>query len=186
MLPTTAPRLLTAEEFANEPQPEDGSQQELLNGVIVTMPPPSFYHGRCCNRIGKKLGNYADDHSLGFVTNNDSGVILSRNPDTVRGPDVAYWSTTTLPEPPREGYPTVVPDLAVEVLSPSDVFTAVQRKVQQYLRAGVRLVWILVPEDRSVTVFRTGREPLLLANGDTIDGEDVLPGFTSLVAELFP
>src|SRR5947209_14257984 len=90
-------RLLTAEEFAQLPQPEDGSQQELVNGVVLTMPPPSFYHGLCCNRLGRKLGNFVDDARLGFVTSNDSGVILAREPDTVRGPDLAFWSRDRMP-----------------------------------------------------------------------------------------
>jgi Uma2 family endonuclease len=179
-------RLLTAEEFAALPQPADGSQQELVKGVILTMPPPGFYHGQVCSKIDRKLGVFIDTHKLGWITCNDSGVILARNPDTVRGPDVAYWSRERLPEPHRQGYPNVAPDLVVEVLSPSDVFMHVQRKVHEYLKAGVRLVWILVPEDRSVAVFYTGKQSNILVNGETLDGEDVLPGFSCPVAELFP
>ena len=179
-------RLLTAEEFALLPQPKDGSHQELVKGVVITMPPPSFYHGQCCNRIGRKIGNFVDDAKLGFVTNNDSGVILAREPDIVRGPDIAFWSRERMPEPPRQGYPSIPPDLVVEVLSPSDVFLNVQRMVEQYLRAGVRIGWIAIPEDRSVSVFRQGRESASLMNGETLSGEDVLPGFSCPVAELFP
>lgn len=183
---TIAPGLLTAEEFALLPQPDDGTQQELVNGMIVTMPPPSFYHGQVCSKIDRKLGVFIDDHKLGWITSNDSGVILSRDPDTVRGPDLAFWSRQRLPDPPRQGYPSVVPDLVVEILSPSDVFTNVQRKVQQYLRAGVTLAWVAVPEDRSVAVFRAGRDPIVLSNGEAITGEDILPGFSCPVGELFP
>jgi Uma2 family endonuclease len=186
MHPTAPPPLLTAEEFGRLPQPPDGSQQELIRGVIVTMPPPSFYHGQVCLLIGRKLGNFIEAHNLGTATSNDSGVILARSPDTVRGPDLAFWSRETLPQPPREGYPSVAPDLVVEVLSPSDVFTHVQRKVQDYLRAGVRMAWVVVPEDRSVAVFRSGREPSVLSNGEALSGEDVLPGFACPVTELFP
>jgi Uma2 family endonuclease len=186
-MPTITPaRLLTAEEFARLPQPEDGTQQELVKGVIITMPSPSFYHGLCCNRIGRKLGNFVDEGQRGFVTNNDSGVILARDPDTVRGPDLAFWGRERMPEFPRQGYPSVPPDLVVEVLSPSDVFLTVQRKVLQYLGAGVRLVWIMVPEDRSVAVYRPGQDPRILSNSDTLSGEDVLAGFSCPVTELFP
>ncbi len=88
----TQSHLVSAEVFARMPQREDGTLLELVEGVIITMPPPSFAHGVCCNRIGRKVGNFVEDHSLGFVTNNDSGVIVARNPDTVRSPDVAFWS----------------------------------------------------------------------------------------------
>lgn len=182
----TQGRLLTAEEFARLPQPEDGSQQELVKGVVVTMPPPSFYHGLCCNRIGRKLGNFVDEGRLGFVTNNDSGVILARAPDTVRGPDLAFWRRERMPEPQRTGYPDIAPDLVVEVLSPSDVFPQILRKVQQYLRAGTQEVWVVVPEDRSVTVCRPGQEQVILGNGETLSGGEVLPGFSCPVGELFP
>jgi len=183
---TAQARLLTAEEFSRLPQPPDGTLQELVKGTIITMPPPGMYHGRVCLRAGRRLGNYIEDNNLGWITCNDSGVILSRHPDTVRGPDLAYWSIARLPDPPREGYPSIVPDLVVEVMSPSDVFTRVQQKVEQYLDAGVRLVWVFVPEDRSVAVFRADRRPRLLFNGDALDGEDVLPGFACPVAEMFP
>jgi Uma2 family endonuclease len=182
----TPARLLTAEEFARLPQPEDGSQQELVNGVVITMPPPSFYHGQVCSKIDRKLGVFIDANRCGSLTCNDSGVILGRDPDTVRGPDLAFWGRERLPEPPREGYPSIPPDLVVEVLSPSDVFTKVQRKVQQYIHAGVRLVWIVVPEDRSIAVYRPGQEPRILSDGEALGGEDVLPGFSCPVAELFP
>jgi Uma2 family endonuclease len=176
---------MTAEEFDELPQPEDGSQQELVNGVVVTMPPPSFYHGLCCNRIGRKIGNLVEDAKLGYVTCNDSGVILAREPDTVRGPDLAFWSRQRMPEPPRAGYPEIPPDLVVEVLSPSDVFPQILRKVQQYLRAGTREVWVVVPEDRSVTVCRPGQDQVILSNSESLSS-DILPGFSCLVGELFP
>ena len=186
MSTATQQRLLTAEEFAQLPQPEDGSQQELVKGVIVTMPPPSFYHGQVCSKIDRKLGVFIDAQQLGWITCNDSGVILARNPDVVRGPDLAFWHRERLPEPPRSGYPEIPPDLVVEVLSPSDVFPQILRKVQQYLRAGTREVWVVVPEDRSVTVCRPGQDQVILGNGETLGGGEVLPGFSCPVAELFP
>ena len=131
MSTATQQRLLTAEEFAQLPQPEDGSQQEFVHGVIITMPPPSFYHGLCCNEMSYRLGKHVREQKLGHVTCNDSGVILARNPDVVRGPDLAFWHRERLPEPPRSGYPDIAPDLVVEVLSPSNVFPQILRKVQQ-------------------------------------------------------
>ncbi len=178
--------LMTAEDFALLPSPEDGTQQELVQGVLITMPPPSFYHGQVCSKFDRKLGGFIDDHRLGWITSNDSGVILAHRPDTVRGPDIAFWSRERMPEPPRKGYAEIAPDLVVEVMSPSDVFTQLLRKVQQYLRAGTREVWIAVPEDRSVAVCRPGQEQVILSNGETLTGGDVLPGFSCLVADLFP
>lgn len=182
----TQGRLLTAEEFAQLPQPEDGSHQELVQGVVITVPPPSFYHGQVCSKFDRKLGVFIDEHQLGWITSNDSGVILARAPDTVRGPDLAFWRRERMPEPPQTGYPSIAPDLVVEVLSPSDVFPKILRKVQQYLRAGTQEVWVVVPEDRSVTVCRPGQEQVILGNGETLSGGALLPGFSCPVAELFP
>jgi Uma2 family endonuclease len=98
---------LITDEFARMPDPADGSRQELVRGVIETMPPPSFYHGRCCSRIDRKLGIFIDENQLGYLTGNDSGVILEHDPDTVRGPDIAFWSRDRLPDPPQQGYPSV-------------------------------------------------------------------------------
>ena len=178
--------LLTAEEFARLPQPEDDSLQELVNGVVVTVPPSSFHHGRVCMELVMRLGDCVEDRSVGVVTCNNSGVILGRNPDTVRGPDLAFWSHERMPDPPRHGYATVAPDLAIEVLCASDTFGMVHFKVRQYLDAGVRLVWIIDPEANAVVVFRPGPGSTILANGETLSGEDVLPGFSCPVAELFP
>ncbi|MBI1917655.1 MAG: Uma2 family endonuclease [Planctomycetes bacterium] len=186
MSTVTQARLLTAEEFAQLPQPEDGSQQELVNGVVLTVPAPSFNHGQVCSTIGCKLGVFIDANQRGWITSNDSGVILAREPDTVRGPDLAFWSRERMPAPPQTGYPDLAPDLVVEVLSPSDVFPQILRKVQQYLRAGTREVWVVVPEDRSVTVCRPGQEQVILSNGETLSSGDILPGFSCPVAELFP
>ncbi|MGL4552460.1 MAG: Uma2 family endonuclease [Gemmataceae bacterium] len=186
---TLATTLMTAEEFAELPDPADGSRLELVRGEVVTMPPPSGYHGQCCAEIGFHLRTYGGTGPTrrGHVTSNDSGVRLESDPDTVRGPDVAYWDKERLPQMPRTGYPAVAPDLVVEVMSPSDVFTKVMAKVQQYLDAGVRLVWVAVPEDQAVAVYSPGGRPVrLLTAADTISGEDVLPGFTCPVAGFFP
>src|SRR5262249_43437005 len=125
---TATQQLITAEEFARMPQPPDGSRQELVRGVIVTMPPPGGLHGVCCLRIGRKLGNFVDDNKLGTVASNDTGFVSERDPDTVRGADVAFWRKENLPKVP-EGYIEVLPDLAVEVVSPGDHYARIQRKV---------------------------------------------------------
>jgi Uma2 family endonuclease len=79
-------RLITAEEFLQMPDPPDGSRQELVRGVIETMPPPSTYHGVCCSRLNRRIGNFVEERNLGHLASNDSGFITERDPDTVRGP----------------------------------------------------------------------------------------------------
>jgi Uma2 family endonuclease len=178
-------KLITAEEFFHMPGPEDGSQQELVRGVIQTMPPPGAPHGLCCSKIDRRLGTFVESQHLGTVFANDTGFITERDPDTVRGADVAYWSRERLPEVPR-GYIAIPPDLAVEVVSPDDHFSRVQRKVAHYLARGVRLLWVVDPEDRSVTVYRPDQAMRILGEADTLSAEDVLPGFSCRVADLLP
>jgi Uma2 family endonuclease len=180
-----AQKLITAEEFARMPEPPDGSRQELVQGVIITMPPPGGLHGICCLKAGRVLGNFVYDKGLGQVASNDAGFITERDPDTVRGADVAFWSRERLPEVPK-GYIGVPPDIAVEVVSPEDHFLRVQKKVTHYMTHGVRVLWVVDPEDRSVTVYRPDQGLRILANSDTLSCEDVLPGFSCRVADLLP
>ncbi|HBI41351.1 MAG TPA: Uma2 family endonuclease [Planctomycetales bacterium] len=181
---TVAQKLITAEEFIKMPDPDDGSRQELVQGVVITMPPPKGRHGVCCNKVGRLIGNYVEANKLGFTTCNDAGFISERAPDSVRGPDVAFYSRQRVSEIP-EGYFEVSPDLAVEVLSPSDPHTRVQEKVRHYLKHGVSMVWLVDPELRIVTVYRRQEHARTLEETDTLAGEDVLPGFSCCVAEFF-
>lgn len=182
---TVTEKLITAEEFARMPDPADGSQQELVRGVIVTMPPPRGRHGACCFLVAHRLGEFVLANKLGTMFTNDTGFITERDPDTVRGPDVSFWSRERLPEIPEE-YIAIPPDLVVEVVSPGDHFSRVQKKVLHYLTRGVPLVWVVDPEDRSVTVYRPGKQATILEEGDTISGEEALPGFACPVRALFP
>lgn len=181
---TVTQKLITAEEFMNMPDPPDGSQQELLRGVIITMPPPKGRHGVCCIKVGFLLYGHVSVNRLGHVTSNDAGFVTERDPDTVRGPDVAYWSSAKVSEVP-EGYFQVPPDLAVEVVSPSDTHHRLQEKVRHYMTHGVRMVWLVDPELRIVTVYRSKELGRTLEEGETISGEDVLPGFSCRVSDLF-
>jgi Uma2 family endonuclease len=182
---TVAHKLITAEEFMKMPEPADGSRQGLVEGVIVTLPPPKGKHGVCCSRVGRRVGNFVEANRLGHVTSNDAGFVSARDPDTVRGPDVGYWSKERVAEVP-DGYFQVAPDLAVEVVSPDDSHTRLQNKVRHYLKVGVRMVWLVDPELRIVTIYRTPNEARTLEEKDTLSGDDVLPGFSCPVAELFP
>ncbi len=182
----TMTNLLTSEEFFRQPGLDNGSRRELVKGVIITMSPAGFYHGLVCSRVDQVLGTFVHQHHLGYTACNDPGVLLDRDPDTVRCPDVAFWRRDRVPDVRQFRFTDIVPDLVVEVLSPNDVFTQVLRKVQEYFTAGVRVVWVVVPEDQSVAIYHPGQNPTLLAVNDTLSGEDVVPGFACPVAQLFP
>lgn len=179
------PKLLTADEFFRLPEPADGSKQELVRGEIVTIPRPQFRHGEVQASIASLLVTYARSKKLGRVTV-ESGVVTEEDPDTVRGPDVAFWSTVRFPNAEiPETYPRSPADLVVEVLSPHDSRRKMVAKVREYLTHGTRLVWVADPEDRTVTVYSQTGEGRVLWDDKTITGEDVLPGFECRVAEFF-
>jgi Uma2 family endonuclease len=181
---TVEQKLLTAEEFMNLPEPRDGSKQELVRGVVITMPPPRFRHGKYQFLVAKRLDSYVGPRHLGQVIT-ETGLVTERGPDTVRGPDVAYWSKERLPlDQEPEGYPDVAADLCVEILSPGEAKAEIQDKVREYFDCGVRMVWYVDPVKRTVTVYRPGVAERLLQETDLISGEDVIPGFSCTVAEL--
>src|SRR5436190_1407007 len=124
----SGPTLMTAEEFAQRPKRPDGWREELVRGEIVTTPPPGFAHGMYQINVGALLHNYVRRHKLGRVVV-ESGVVTEREPDTVRGPDVSYWSKEILPlDETPSGYPDVPADLCVEVLSPKDAPAKTEQK----------------------------------------------------------
>lgn len=182
---TIVQKLLTAEEFFLLPDPPDGSQQELVRGEIVTMPPPGGLHGVTCSKTNRKLGNHIDAGPGGTIVCNDTGFITERAPDSVRGPDISYWSKDRLKEVPV-GYIEIAPDMLVEVLSPSNVWKQIREKIKEYFAKGVKLVWVIAPEDRTLTIYRKPDEGRVLNETATVTGEDVLPGFSCRVSELLP
>ena len=159
---------------------------DLVRGEIVHMPPPGGVHGHVCANICFALIAWSRETDTGIVTANDSAVVTEHDPDSVRGCDVAYVSWSRLPsrELPKGAFRTP-PDLAVEVLSPSDRWNDVLAKVGEYLDVGVTEVWVVDPEDRSVDIYRSDRKPARLANGQTMASADVLPGFSCPVADFF-
>ena len=180
----TTTKLMTAEELAA--LPDDGYQYELVRGVLVKMPPPGFEHGEIVGETFGWLREFVRAHGLGRVVTADAGFRLEEDPDTVRGPDIAFVRADRLPPPDqRVGYLAIPPDLVVEVVSRSQSEGDVATKVADYLRAGVPLVWTVFPRRRGVAIHRAGRAPQELAIGDELDGEDVLPGFRLPVAAIF-
>ena len=180
----TIEKLVTAKELWQMPDPVDGTRRELFGGELIHMTPAGARHGVTAAAVGAILRSFAKANQLGCVASNDTGIVMEHDPDTVLAPDVAYWSRERLPEPP-EGFAEVAPDLAVEVISPSDSQSYVHRKVLHYLDHGVRLVWVVDPKTRTVTVYRSRRDVCILGDADEISGSDVLPGFSCRVGEFF-
>jgi Uma2 family endonuclease len=188
MMSTTATeQLLTAEEFHDwVHRPENVNRWfELERGKVIELPPPVKRHGVVAANLTRLLGNYPVARNQGYVTSNDSGVILERDPDTVRGPDVAVYEDAQDYSELHPKYGEVPPRLAVEVLSPNDRADRVMRKLTDYLRTGVLLVWLVDPEIQTVTVYRKDKGPETLNDQQELTGGDILPGFHCRVADLF-
>jgi Uma2 family endonuclease len=166
--------------------PDDGFTHELQGGMLVSEPLPGFRHGRVMVLVAELLSTHVRKHRLGVVLGGDSGFILARNPDTVRGPDVAFVSKARFDQhgDTIRAF-TGAPDLAIEVLSPSNTRSALHGKVADYLAAGTLRVWVVDPEGRTVTVYASLLWPQRLGEDDTLDGGEVVPGFQVRVGELF-
>jgi Uma2 family endonuclease len=167
---------------------EGDVRRELVNGEVIEMPPVGGTHGRTSIRIGRRLDEHVERQADGEVVGGDVGFILqlANDPERVRAPDVAFVSRERLPEGRLpEKFIIGAPDLAVEILSPSDNPVEVQQKVRDYLEAGSRLVWIVAPAARTVTVYRPDGSARLLREHETLEGEDVLPGLSIPLAEVF-
>jgi Uma2 family endonuclease len=159
---------------------------ELVDGVLVRMTPAGGRHGAVGIRMSVAVCQHVSTQRLGECFGSCTGFVLGRNPDTVRAPDVAFVSTSRLPRAwASGGFLEVAPDLAVEVLSPSDTASMVLKKVGQYRRAGVRLVWVIDPVERTVTVYEPDLAVRHLSETDTLDGGAVLSGFRCAIASLF-
>lgn len=178
---------LTANEFydfVNLPS-NRGRNFELERGEVVEMPPPGKLHGFVCGNVARLLGNYASLRGRGYICTNDSGVILERAPDTVRGIDVCFYDDAQTADDMERRYAEVPPIMAVEVMSPSDRINPMMQRVSQMLGSGVKMVWIVDPEARDVSVCRAERPAEVLCEDDELAVSDVLPGFRCRVAELF-
>ena len=173
---------MTAQELAE--LAGDGARYELVEGVLRTMTPAGGEHGRTGARLLVRLGAFVERERLGEVFTAETGFVLSRDPDTVRAPDVAFVRTERAPQARVPGFPALAPDLVAEVVSPSDRAVEVAGKALAWLDAGVRLVWVVDPQNRTVTVHRPDGTTVLRGR-DQLNGEDVLPGFVLSLAELW-
>jgi Uma2 family endonuclease len=172
---TTAEQLLAA----------DLPHSELIDGELFMMSPAGFDHGRFASRIVASLENYVAPRRLGVVTTAEAGYQLAHDPDTVRAPDVAFVRAERLPEGGVKGYFQGAPDIAVEVVSPTDRAGEVAAKVRDWLGAGCAMVWVVDPENRTVTVHRSRKDIAVLTEDDMLVGGDMLPAFSMPVANVF-
>lgn len=175
--------ITTAEQLAGVAN--SGKWTELVRGRLVVREPPGTHHGRVSASVLVLLGSFAKARRAGTVVAQDTGFRIGADPDTVRAPDAAFLDVERSKRITRRGYAAVAPNLVVEVLSPDDRPAEVLEKVADWLNAGVELTWVVDPERREVRVHRADGSLALLDDGSTLDGEDVLPGFTCAVRELF-
>jgi len=164
-----------------------GKRYELVRGELRELTPTGWEHGRISARVARLLDTYASTTRRGIVLGAEAGCVLRKGDAvTVRAPDAAFVALERLEEgrvPERFG--EVVPDLVVEVVSPGDTYAEIAEKVNDWLNAGVRLVWVVDPRDRRVSVHKPGEPVRILGEGDTLCGEEVLPGFECAISELF-
>ena len=175
--------LLTIEQFSKIVA--NGSRYELSRGELVPMTPVSFAPGKTVSNLLGLLIPFVNRENLGTV-GPEIGFRLSRVPDTLRAPDIAFVAKHREPQGPAAfKFAEIAPDLAVEVLSPEDSASEVLRKTEEYLAAGVRLVWIVDPATQTVTVYRSLDDVRVLIAAQDLDGGDVLPGFRTKIRDIF-
>jgi Uma2 family endonuclease len=181
---STTSGLMTVDELWK--LPNDGMRRELVRGELHTMAPAGYEHGRIGTTLTLSLAEFVRKTKLGDVVMADTGFVLAHDPDVVRAPDAAFVSQARLKQTgvPKQFFPGP-PDLAIEIVSPSDTLYEIDEKVDDYLTAGTRLVWVVNPRRRTVTVHRPGSQPVVLREADALTGEDVVPGFTCPVSQLF-
>jgi len=177
---TTTTHLMTAEDLLN--MPDDDLRHELIKGKLLTMAPAKFEHGRVVGHLTIILGHFVETNGLGVIYGAETGFKLESDPDTVRAPDIAFIRKGRVEDP--ESFGSGSPDLAVEVLSPSDRKGEIAEKTSQWLACGARSVWNVNPRKRTVEVFHADGQRSLLHEGDELV-DDTVPGFRVLVSKIF-
>ena len=181
---TAKAKLLTADDLMR--LSSQGVRGELIRGVLYETMPTGRQHGKVLGKLTVRMGAFIESRALGTIEVGDVGVRLERNPDTVRAPDVAFFSTEKAPPPELAArYAEVVPDLLAEIVSPNDTARELREKAEVWLGFGVGLVWVINPDTRTVDVHRRGLPITVLTDQDLLDGLDILPGFTCAVRDIF-
>lgn len=173
---------ITLEELAR--MPEDGLRHEIDAGELLVMTRPNSRHGAAQVNIGGILREFVRRNKLGRFYS-ETGFILGRNPEILRGPDVAFVRNERLPAIPEDGRGELGPDLVVEIVSPSDTARQMNRKVRQYLAAGTRAVWLVYPDTKSVHVFEPGIIVRVVEFDGVVSSPAAIPGFELPVRDIF-
>ena len=182
---STATKLLTADEFWQLPEQPD-VREELVDGEVVELPGAGGFHATLLLHIFDLLRQHVFDNDLGLVYPDGLTYRLASSPDILRIPDISFIASTRIPDDwPPLGYVETTPGLVVEIVSPGNSAADLHRRTRDFIAAGTDIVWIVWPEDRSVTEHRGSLDAREFHFGDTLDGGDVLPGFSVQVADLF-
>ena len=182
----TSPRgdlLLTADQYADLDEGDWSS--ELVRGRVVRAPPPAYAHGRLQAALAERLKRHLDQRAPDLVCTGPFGVITETGPDTVRGPDLAVLRRSRLGQLRGSGFLDGSPELAIEIVSPSNRAAEIQAKVAEYLAAGAELVWVVYPAKRTVVVHEPDGPPAVLRAGDDLTGGALLPELRIRLSELF-
>jgi len=180
-------KLMTAEEFydfVNAPRNRD-RHFELEKGEVVKVSRPGEIHGAVCANAVWVLGNYTRQRKKGHVCSNDTGLVLERGPDTVRGPDISLYLELRKLKDLEVKWPKRLPKLIVEVMSPNDRMGKMLKRIAKFLKKGVAMAWLLDPEDGTLTIFMPKREPVVLERDEEVGGLKLLPDFRCKVADFF-
>jgi Uma2 family endonuclease len=181
--PSTNSKIWTDDELMSLP---DGNRYELINGELIDMGNSGALHGYVCSILVMALMNYILPKKLGIVL--DSSTAFTMKNGNKRSPDISFVSKEKLQglEELPDGFLDGAPDLAIEVLSPNNTIAEIHQKLVEYFENGSRLVWVINLKQHYVLVYRSAQEPdRLLKQSDTLDGEEVIAGFTMPLSELF-
>ena len=173
---------MTAEEVERISIP--GKVTELIRGRLVVREPPGTHHGAIAANLAYYLGDFVRRHESGTIFAQDTGFKIGTDPDTVRAPDVAFVARERVGVIRERGYAELAPDLLGEVLSPDDRAAEVLAKIADWLAAGTRIVWVIDPDRQEARVYRQDGSLAVLGSDDSLDGEDVLPGFTCCLKDV--
>ena len=179
---TTMEQVVTGEELY---EMGDIGRCELVEGKVVRMSPVKPGHGRFEFRLAKHISDFVEANDLGEVMVGEVGVYVRREPDTVHGADILYISHERLERATPDSFLDVAPELVVEIMSPSDRWNEVKRKLREYLSAGVNVVWVVEPDERVISVYRSPTDIQEFTTQDDLVAADILPGFSLPLADLF-